>query len=81
LQKSLNVFQPVDGTPGGWIYKRLTSFSEKGVRTVLSESFLDKSANNVKTPKLNDEDLSDAKVIYELEFAQDVIREISKGSR
>ena len=76
-QESLNSFEPVDGSVGGWRYIQQTNFLASGRKRVVQGNFVDKAGHSIATPTLGKEDMQNARVSLAPALAHDVIAQLS----
>lgn len=80
-QESLNVFEPVDGSPSGWRRLSVTSFPGTRQARVTKNLFLDKAGKQIPKPKLSREDLEQSNGSSSPDLAQDLIAKLSRKGK
>ena len=77
-QESLNVYEPVDGSGGGWRRLRVVSFPGTAKAHVLRHVFLNDAGAQITPPKLSKDDLEESNGHSSPDLAQDLVAKISK---
>jgi hypothetical protein len=76
-QESLNIYDPVDRSAGGWrhlVMRRLTNGKQS---SILTDVFLDGEGKRIAKPKLDEDDLSESNAHSSPDLASDLIAKIS----
>ena len=76
MQESLNVYEPVDGSNGGWRRLRVVSFPGTAKAQVLTSVFLNNAGAQITAPKLSKDDLEDSSAHSSPDLAQDLIAKV-----
>ena len=77
-QESLNVYEPVDGSNGGWRRLRVVSFPETAKTRVLKSVFLNDAGAQITAPKLSKDDLEESNGHSSPDLAQDLVAKVSR---
>ncbi len=80
-QESLNVYEPVDDSPGGWRRLKVTSFLGNAKPRVVKDLFLDKAGKPIPTPKLSKYELEESNGRSSADLAQDLIAKLSRKGK
>jgi hypothetical protein len=80
-QESLNIYEPVDGSNGGWRHLRIKNFAATGKVQISTNTFVDKSGTPIAAPKLDRDDLAEANAGSSPDLAKDIIAKLSRRTK
>jgi hypothetical protein len=80
-QESLNIYEPIDGSSGGWRHLRIKNFSADRKERVVMSAFVDASGSRIATPKLDRDDLAEANSGSSPDLAKDIIARLSRRTK
>jgi hypothetical protein len=80
-QESFSLYEPVDGSSGGWRHLLIKSFTTDGKERTLTSAFVDGSGLQIAASNLDPGDLSAATTGSSPDLAKDVIAKISQRTK
>jgi hypothetical protein len=78
MQESLNVYEPVDGSKGGWRRLRVVSYPGTAKAHVLKNVFLNEAGAQITAPQLSKDDLEESNGHSSPDLAKDLIVKVSQ---
>jgi hypothetical protein len=76
-QESLNIYEPVDGSAGGWRHLTIRELPKGDKQRIVTDVFLDITGQRVVKPKLSRDDLDESNASVSPQLAKDLIAKIS----
>jgi hypothetical protein len=76
-QESLNIYEPNDGSAGGWRHLTIRSLPLGEKPRILTDAFLNAAGHRIEKPKLNKDDFAEANAHVSPDLAKDLIAKIS----